>query len=121
MTELDNRKLFYGDTEHTLLVGRSASRLAGCDQHRPKATLELASDEDDQWSLFQLPPGVEFVSNNPDAFWPSLARNRVAWAGQVQPSLLGPTDFLVWCDNASVDELEAFARRNPVTLPLPRD
>lgn len=64
------------------------------------------------YDLLNLPPGVELVSMNPDAFWVDLARRSCAWG----PELLDAVDFLVWCDNASIEALEKFATQNPAVL-----
>ena len=69
----------------------------------------------DGWPA-ELPEGVEFVSMNPEAFWEDY-RGGARYG--VHPEVMGATDFLVWCDHARVEELEAFARRDPMQL-LPR-
>lgn len=63
-------------------------------------------------SCNQLPPGVEFVSTNPEAFWADLARHGWHWG----PELLDVVDFLVWCDNASIESLVSFAARDSESL-----
>lgn len=68
------------------------------------------------YHLLNLPPGVEFVSMNPDLLWADLAVGRCPPAYAWGPELLDAVDFLVWCDNASVEALEKFAVQNPAVL-----